>query len=283
MGADSFIKSQMHRMPTYDEVIYDTVIKPTDRINLPDRTATRLRNTHQLTRFDEVDETPNLGAEQDKITQERLKHLALQGMGVGPDETVALKRAQMERDHKATQTGSAQTASSSSKHYTGQDPSLLASTRKQTPPTSDTRNILQRGIDRIFVDPPTEPYVIRWNPIADGIKEHQKEQHDFNTRQAHLKSLRGTAASKTSQTSREVRDHLEATSSHSNPLAWMFNKPKVPEYDIGTPPGSVSTKKAASIAGSTHSVNPTNMASFLRKERPDTSWINHARSKLTLP
>ena len=199
MGADSFIKSQMHRMPTYDEVIYDTVIKPTDRIDLPDRTATRLRNTHQLTRFDEVDETPNLGAEQDKITQERLKHLALQGMGVGPDETVALKRAQMERDHKATQTGSAQTASSSSKHYTGQDPSLLASTRKQTPPSSDTRNMLQRGIDKMLFNPSTAPYEIKWNPIADGIKEHQKEQHDLNTRQAHLKSLRGTAASKTSQ------------------------------------------------------------------------------------
>ena len=94
MGADSFIKSQMHRMPTYDEVIYDTVINPTDRISLPDRMATQLRNTHQLTRFDEVDETPDLAAEQEKITKERLKELAIQSMGgVGKNETVSLKRA----------------------------------------------------------------------------------------------------------------------------------------------------------------------------------------------
>ena len=94
MVADSFIKSQMHRMPTYDEIIYDTVINPTYRISLPDRMATQLRTTHQLTRFDEVDETPDLAAEQEKITKERLKELALQSMGgVGKDETVSLKRA----------------------------------------------------------------------------------------------------------------------------------------------------------------------------------------------
>ena len=80
MGADSFIKSQMHRMPTYNEVIYDTVINPTDKISLPDRTATLLRSTHQLTRFDEVDETPDLAAEQEKITREKLKEIALKHM-----------------------------------------------------------------------------------------------------------------------------------------------------------------------------------------------------------
>ena len=69
MGADSFIKSQMHRRPTYDQVLYDTVINPTDKINLPDRMATELRNTHQLTRFDEVDQTPDLAAEQAKIAK----------------------------------------------------------------------------------------------------------------------------------------------------------------------------------------------------------------------
>ena len=81
MGADSFIKSQMHRMPTYDEVIYDAVLHPTDKIRLPDRMATQLRNTHQLTRSDEVDETPDLAAEQAKIAQERLKQAALHEIG----------------------------------------------------------------------------------------------------------------------------------------------------------------------------------------------------------
>ena len=64
MVADSFVKSQMHRMPTYEAIIYDT-LHSTDRINLPDRRATQLRNTHQLTRFDEVDETIDLATEQD--------------------------------------------------------------------------------------------------------------------------------------------------------------------------------------------------------------------------
>ena len=93
MVVDSFIKSQMHRMPTYDEVIYDTVINPTARINLPDRRATQLRNTHQLTRFDEVDQTIDLAEEQEKITKHKLREVALQGMGVGPDETATLVRA----------------------------------------------------------------------------------------------------------------------------------------------------------------------------------------------
>ena len=102
MGADSFIKSQMHRRPTYDEVIYDAILNPTDKIKLPDRMATQLRNTHQLTRFDEVDAPIDLAAEQDKITKQRLKTVTLEGMGVGPNETIALKRAEA---HKATQTG----------------------------------------------------------------------------------------------------------------------------------------------------------------------------------
>ena len=83
MGADSFIKSQMHRMPTYDEVLYDTVLNPKDRINLPDRRATQLRNMHQLTRFDEIDSTPDLSAEQARIAKERIKRAAIIGLDNG--------------------------------------------------------------------------------------------------------------------------------------------------------------------------------------------------------
>ena len=94
-------------------------------------------------------------------------------MGVGSDETVA-SRAQMERDHKITQTGSSKTASTAN-HYATQDYSLLASTRKQTPPSSDTRNMFQRSIDNMFFDTPEDVYEVNWNPIADGTKAHQKE------------------------------------------------------------------------------------------------------------
>ena len=42
-----------HRKPTYDELIQEAIIHPTDTIKYPNRIATQLRNTPQLTRFDD--------------------------------------------------------------------------------------------------------------------------------------------------------------------------------------------------------------------------------------
>jgi hypothetical protein len=42
-----------HRKPTYDELIQEAVIHPTETIKYPNRIATQLRNTPQLTRFDD--------------------------------------------------------------------------------------------------------------------------------------------------------------------------------------------------------------------------------------
>ena len=42
-----------HRKPTYDELIQEAVINPTEKIKYPNRIATQLRNTAQLTRFDD--------------------------------------------------------------------------------------------------------------------------------------------------------------------------------------------------------------------------------------
>ena len=42
-----------HRQPTYDELIQEAVIHPTETIKYPNRIATQLRNTPQLTRFDD--------------------------------------------------------------------------------------------------------------------------------------------------------------------------------------------------------------------------------------
>ena len=267
MVADSFIKSQMHRMPTYDEVIYDAM-NSKERINLPDRRATQLRMSHQLTRFDEVDETPDLAAEQDRITKERIKGLALQGMGVGPDETASLKRAEMEgeeREHKSTQTG---TATSTEKHYrAATDPSYVGSTKEGRDVTSgekrskhlidDDRNFLERGIDKMFgVEDTENSYLNQPRRIAE-LNQHQKELHDYKTRAEHLNSLRGRAASKTSQTSKEVRDHLEAQSSSDKMpfLIRLFKAPSVKfdEHKIGTPGASVaSSRKPSSVPSSKH-------------------------------
>jgi hypothetical protein len=42
-----------HRKPTYDELIQEAVIHPTETIKYPNRIATHLRTTPQLTRFDD--------------------------------------------------------------------------------------------------------------------------------------------------------------------------------------------------------------------------------------
>ena len=48
------LKSQLHRRPTYEVLVKDTVLNPKDKIHLPDRDATILRKTQQLTKYDEV-------------------------------------------------------------------------------------------------------------------------------------------------------------------------------------------------------------------------------------
>ena len=42
-----------HRQPTYDELIQEAIIHPTDTIKYPNRIATQLGNTQQSTRFDD--------------------------------------------------------------------------------------------------------------------------------------------------------------------------------------------------------------------------------------
>ncbi len=49
----SFSVKGYHRKPTYDELIQEAVIHPTETIKYPNRIATQLRNTPQLTRFDD--------------------------------------------------------------------------------------------------------------------------------------------------------------------------------------------------------------------------------------
>ena len=48
------IKAQLHKRSTYEVLLKDTVLNPKDKIDLPDREATILRKTQQLTKYDEV-------------------------------------------------------------------------------------------------------------------------------------------------------------------------------------------------------------------------------------
>ena len=71
MVAFDFSMKDMHRVRTYDEIMHDDVLFPTDKINLPDRMATRLRNLPQLTRLDELDATVDMAADREKIAKAR--------------------------------------------------------------------------------------------------------------------------------------------------------------------------------------------------------------------
>ena len=56
----------MHKVPTYVEMVRETITHPTDKIALPDRMATQIKGLQQLTRFDDNEASLDLGAEQDK-------------------------------------------------------------------------------------------------------------------------------------------------------------------------------------------------------------------------
>jgi len=76
----AYQKSIMHRVPTYEELVYDTITHPTDKIALPDRMATQLRNTPQLTRFDDKESSLDLGADQERIAIQRAREVSLHNM-----------------------------------------------------------------------------------------------------------------------------------------------------------------------------------------------------------
>ena len=68
----------MHKKPTYEEMIRLSM-DPNDKIALPDRMATQLRNTPQLTKFDD-DTHLNLSDEQNKISRERIREIEIRNV-----------------------------------------------------------------------------------------------------------------------------------------------------------------------------------------------------------
>jgi hypothetical protein len=87
--------ANMHRVPTYAEIIQEAIIHPTDKIQLPDRQATFIRNLPQMTRFDEVDDPADMGKEQELIQKEKLKALTLRQLA--PGQTASIERVKEEQ------------------------------------------------------------------------------------------------------------------------------------------------------------------------------------------
>ena len=64
-------KSQMHPRATYETLVEDTILNPEDKINLPNRAATQLRSTQQLSRWDDQDFL-GLSKDNERIVREQI-------------------------------------------------------------------------------------------------------------------------------------------------------------------------------------------------------------------
>ena len=64
------VKAELHKRPTYETLVRDTILNPKDKIALPDRQATILRKTQQLTRYDEA-EVLDLEKDNENIAKEK--------------------------------------------------------------------------------------------------------------------------------------------------------------------------------------------------------------------
>ena len=81
-------KAQMHQRPTYETLVKDTILEPKDRIALPDRTATILRRTQQLSRYDDV-EFIDLEKDNENIMKEQAQQMNVKA-AAGNDEDGSL-------------------------------------------------------------------------------------------------------------------------------------------------------------------------------------------------
>jgi hypothetical protein len=79
----------MHKVPTYAEIIEEAIIHPVDKIKLPDRQALFLRNLPQMTRFDEVDDPADIGKEQERMQQTKLQELTIKQLAPGATQSIA--------------------------------------------------------------------------------------------------------------------------------------------------------------------------------------------------
>jgi hypothetical protein len=78
----------MHKVPTYAEIIEEAIIHPVDKIKLPDRQALFIRNLPQMTRFDEVDDPADIGKEQERMQQTKLQELTIKQLAPGATQSI---------------------------------------------------------------------------------------------------------------------------------------------------------------------------------------------------
>ena len=92
-------KAQMHQRPTYETLVRDTILEPKDKIALPDRTATILRKTQQLSRYDDS-EFLDLERDNENIAKEQAQQATVHAAaGNNPGGSLGQTRAQRPGPH----------------------------------------------------------------------------------------------------------------------------------------------------------------------------------------
>ncbi len=254
-------KETYHKKPTYDEMVKESITNPTDKIALPDREATQLRNTPQLTRFDD-ESFLDLNTDNQQIMMEQLKQIALrQTVSTHTIHTHTIERAK-EEDASMPQ------APPPGPPPPGSNPKLFASTGTDTHPKLSTdfssqfghppAPKLSGGSSSSGYQPPPPPPAAgsaaqTVNPINE---EHFRQQHQFaqaiiENRNAVVNLARAQGASNYN------------TVQHYNPQTYVTQimegrKPAPPPADPVTtggnhhpppPPGGTGTPILASTVG----------------------------------
>ena len=85
-------KAQMHKRPTYETLVKDTILEPKDKIALPDRAATILRKTQQLTRYDDA-EFLDLEKDNEQIAKEKAQQATVSAAAAASTGSITQQQA----------------------------------------------------------------------------------------------------------------------------------------------------------------------------------------------
>ena len=208
-------KAQMHQRPTYETLVRDTILEPKDKIALPDREATILRKSQQLSRYDDS-EFLDLEKDNEKIKQEQIRQATI-NTAAGNDNggSIGQTRAQQpgpHQGHNFTQPPPPQPPSSGPMQFNtqggqGQPPHAPLQTHSTTsgpppPPSRGAKKIAQQ----IFKQTGQRPEVFEM-AASDAMQEAANE-----TARVLAENERARAA-KSSAVAQQIANHMGPNSS----------------------------------------------------------------------
>ncbi len=173
-------KETYHKKPTYDEMVKESITNPTDKIGLPDRMATQLRNTPQLTRYDD-ESLLDLNSDNQHLIMEQLKQITLrQAVSTHTIHTHTVERA-MNEDASMPQAPPAPppppAAASKLNHSASSQtaPKFQTSSGSQTSPEPQMRNSGQAGPP----PPPPAAGAAAARTIDPNMDAHLQQQYSY--------------------------------------------------------------------------------------------------------